>query len=424
MYNFDIIKIMIDANGNITETNISISDVATVLKATSSDDGTLCTHPNINMFSKYKPTRFSGTKQGVSGLGPLISSTDTEAQKLEKIRAFKALQYRSDNFNCGISVATYPNWTYANRDKDGELNGWVYEKPTGGASSPYRIHDFSLYCHKASPPLTGFYCDSQTVNEKIHITGALNMQSGNTLSLAIGDISTLDDYGICFLVTDKNGKQVPYENEENLSSLDVWFDCKQYALAEGTCKVYPYLKNHRSKLMALLPYAKELTFEYMTRVTELQISWNASGGVGGNENTKFDTGTMSVDYTFYLINNGAGSYDFTNCNLHIIAPANIDEYINNKITAIRGNVTKNLGTISVPQGTTKAITGSVFCASVWNDLESVRNGNVYKECYIVVTIGNYSQATYKLEPYNLTQFDRVATSNDNVGGGGGNGSRE
>lgn len=394
---------MSNNNGRISAP-VGIDDIRRTLGANTTDLGQLCKHPNINMWAKYKPTRYEGS-------GP----TTVSSNPIANLEAFQALQYKAGG-DCGIDVPIQGSLEHALALKDNKLNGWSYVRPSGGPSSPYRQGDFHRYLHTASPPLTGFYCDSQTVNEKIHITGALNMQSGNTLSLAIGDISSLDGFGIGVLITDKNGKQVPCISDDDSSVLDVWLDCKQKALAEGTCTAYPFLTNGR--MYALIPYATELSFEYMTKVTQLQISWNVSGG---DVNTHFDIDLMSIDYTFYIINNGAGSYDFTNCTMYIIAPVNIDEYIKNGTTGIRGNTSKNLGTISVPQGTTKTITGSVLCNSIWNDLESVRNGNVYKECYIVLKIGN-AQNVYTAPTYNLVQFLRTANSNDNVGSGG-NGSR-
>ena len=44
-------------------TNISTTLVGTTLGTSSRDVGTLCTHPNINPLSKYKPVRSIGMNQ-------------------------------------------------------------------------------------------------------------------------------------------------------------------------------------------------------------------------------------------------------------------------------------------------------------------------------------------------------------------------
>ena len=94
-------------------TGISTSLVANTIGAGSNDVGTLCTHPNINKWSKWKPVR----SNKVTGL----TVTDIE------------------NLSSGLSRL--------------DMYEVVYLKPTGDASSPYRLGDFRNYNHSATQPV-------------------------------------------------------------------------------------------------------------------------------------------------------------------------------------------------------------------------------------------------------------------------------
>jgi hypothetical protein len=105
----------------LPNTNISTSLVGTTIGSGSRDVGTLCTHQNINKWSKRKPFRDNVVKQeGLywwrrSGISPNIRS--------------------------GLYI---PN---------GVDQTWSYSKPTGGINSPYRLGDFRGYEPSAYPTI-------------------------------------------------------------------------------------------------------------------------------------------------------------------------------------------------------------------------------------------------------------------------------
>jgi len=85
------------------------------------DLATLCKHPNINMWSYKKPV------QDVSVIG--------------------LTEFLSTNLNCGILFAETPA-----HNGIGYYNT-LYQKPAGGAASPYRSGDFRGYNHQALPEI-------------------------------------------------------------------------------------------------------------------------------------------------------------------------------------------------------------------------------------------------------------------------------
>lgn len=107
----------------LPNTNISVAMVKSELGAATNDVGQLCTHPNVNKWSKYKPVRHSSIE-------PL-----TEAQKA--------------SMNYGLTMPLLS----ASSAKT-SLATWDYARPRGGVNNePYRLSDFSGYNHNAGAPL-------------------------------------------------------------------------------------------------------------------------------------------------------------------------------------------------------------------------------------------------------------------------------
>lgn len=103
----------------LPNTNISTSLVGETLATSSRDVGTLCTHPSINMWSKWKPVKYK-TYSGITN---------------------SILQ----NVNYGLKPpAPTTNYVTAVNAK------WIYDKPLGGSNQPYRLGDFRNYNHNAS----------------------------------------------------------------------------------------------------------------------------------------------------------------------------------------------------------------------------------------------------------------------------------
>lgn len=120
---------------------ISISDISTVLGVSSCDLGSLCKHENVNKWAKYKPVihRNVGelTKDELrsTNMG-LVPSRNT----LAETSADKNINQISGGWEAIVNGSTE----------------WTYNKPTGGATSPYRIADFRGYVHNTQPPVVGF----------------------------------------------------------------------------------------------------------------------------------------------------------------------------------------------------------------------------------------------------------------------------
>lgn len=96
-------------------------DIFDVLGVYGNDLGTVCVSPAVNMWSKYKPTRYAK-------IGIMSDADFAAAQYSLNIPVFYSLHELGQAILAGTSV-------------------WGYNKPQGGSASPYRLTDFNGYEH-------------------------------------------------------------------------------------------------------------------------------------------------------------------------------------------------------------------------------------------------------------------------------------
>ena len=123
----------------LPNTNISVAMVKAELGAATNDVGRLCIHPNINMWSKWKPVRY-----------PSVSPI-TQAQ-------LEASKY-------GITFNPYANIGAVKTAYGNSSVVWSYDKPRGGLyNEPYRLTDFTNYEKNAIPAISGAFVTPQAQN--------------------------------------------------------------------------------------------------------------------------------------------------------------------------------------------------------------------------------------------------------------------
>ena len=122
-------------------TNISTTLVGTTLGTSSRDVGTLCTHPAINILSRYKPIR----------IPVIVTSTNWEKGSINA-------DYYNGKINYGISKPSRVLESIENKIGQPPVyvpitqsyikDKWEYIRPNGGTyptGNPYRIGDFRGY---------------------------------------------------------------------------------------------------------------------------------------------------------------------------------------------------------------------------------------------------------------------------------------
>lgn len=146
---------------NTISAPVAIDDVKSVLGESSNDVGTLCKSTNINMWSKKKPVRLSNPFPDINGTW-----------------------YRADDDDLGIQINKGANTNLGTLYAGASF---VYKRPGGGSSQPYRMSDFIGYNHDAKPFL---YCES--LGSVVTIDAFTGEVSTNILNIQKGDISLYD----------------------------------------------------------------------------------------------------------------------------------------------------------------------------------------------------------------------------------------
>ena len=164
----------------LPNTNITTTLVGQTLGTSSRDVGGLCRHVNINKWSKWKPV-ISNKHTGMT------------AEDMAATQFGLSIPFFSDRADLISFYTSTPAGT------------WPYAKPTGGASSPYRLGDFRNYEHGASR----FY-NVMIPNEEIG-TGGVTVQlvpAFNSGGITWSDFSGIDLNLLHFCATGSNGNTV------------------------------------------------------------------------------------------------------------------------------------------------------------------------------------------------------------------------
>ena len=160
---------MANSNGIISGSVRQIADVKTVLSESVNTLSGLCKSTKINMWAKYKPVQFTGTRSTTWWKGRLLDC-GIEPYKLSS----------------RTSVADIVNHC------DGTANGWSYYGRPNGSTYPYRLLDFQGYNHNATPPISSFRLGASTIAPGTTLSAFIVVRySSNSDMLSLSDIDVL-----------------------------------------------------------------------------------------------------------------------------------------------------------------------------------------------------------------------------------------
>lgn len=171
-------------NGKITSP-VSVDDVKSVLGESSNDLAALCKSSKINVWAKYKPTVFPSP--------------------------FPDNWYKAKDGNFGLNITVdnaKSNWKdlVAEYSKANNGYGTLYDKPTGGASSPFRLGDFRGYFHNANPEVKDYLSTNVFIRESDtnQILTLFNPVSVDGLQISYFDFAAFKDKYFGYIITDKS----------------------------------------------------------------------------------------------------------------------------------------------------------------------------------------------------------------------------
>lgn len=149
----------------LSSSGITVSAVKTALGVSNNNVGGLCTDDAINPWSRWKPISLNAT-----------TLTDT--------------LLANANYGITIKYSTTAAGLLTLVKNNSNL-GYVYNRPAGLATSPYRLGDFRNYEHNAILPVESFYKDA----DEVPINGVSSSYSTNIEGLALEtptDLTSVD----------------------------------------------------------------------------------------------------------------------------------------------------------------------------------------------------------------------------------------
>ena len=209
------------SNNKITAP-VSIDDLKNLFGEGSGDLATLCTSQKINVWAKYKPTVFPSpfpddwykAKDGNYGLNITVDN---------RVSSWSAL------------VAEY------SKPKNGYSN--IYIRPSGGATSPYRLGDFRGYNHNAKPEISDYLAATNYLEDsQISLSVAYNVVTADGDQVSYNAIEAFKDLYFGYVITDISGKTLKLlATASTTSSYEVRIAAR--TLLAGNYRLYPMFCN-------------------------------------------------------------------------------------------------------------------------------------------------------------------------------------
>ena len=221
------------SNNKITAP-VSVDDVKSLLGESSNDLATLCKSSKINVWAKYKPTDYNAAftdnwskgKDGNYGLNITVDN---------RVSSWSAL----------VAEYSKPNNGYSN----------IYKRPSGGATSPYRLGDFRGYNHKAKPEISDYLAATNYIEDSpISLSVAYNAITVDGDQVSYKDVEVYKGLYFGYVITDISGKTLKLlATASTTSSYEVRIAAR--TLLAGNYRLYPmfcnvdYSTNHTLRAM-------------------------------------------------------------------------------------------------------------------------------------------------------------------------------
>lgn len=314
-------------NNGIVSAPISIGEVSNLIGAGTNDIGALCTSSNINKWARYKPVVNASLDSSNDGKG--------------------------GDGNYGFAIVTATSLSTLVSSFDNVMNGWTYVKPSGGASSPYRLGDFRGYNHRALPPIGDFAeVATHSVSTELQLTA---LSSEDSTVVPLYDVAAMKVSGNApyFGVAIKIGSDAfdwvtNSERFNGAGSIKIPADYFPANKNGQTVTVYPILStvartskaaSQPTSKFCLVPNMKSLSFalqtatadfngailvEYNTAKTQISVSGTITKNRDVTANNVYIYVKFATSDDSTTLSSGELSYHLVNQTLSVGTSANID----------------------------------------------------------------------------------------------------
>lgn len=238
----------------------------------------LCTHINVNKWSKYKPVVNDN----------IFTSVSPE-------------WWLGNDGKCGLKITEYGTLAALIAAYNSGTIDWAYQKPTGGAASPYRLTDFKGYYHDATSPLLDWSSNEYALNIASDSTLLVSMQTraiDAIKSINLFNISDFRDWYFGAVMT--NGAVVKACScATTVLDADFNVNIPIFGTPIGEYDLYPFISNlpidkNPTKFVALDGFTKKITQIYNSQYSITIIA-------------NWDVYLTTCSYTINIQNRGRAS---------------------------------------------------------------------------------------------------------------------
>ena len=226
---------MANSNGKITAPVRLPTDVAAVLGISATDLATACTSSAINMWAKYKPVAKN------------LIDTVTGQWDSANNKWLSSATWWKGNGNTdigGISPLQFNTFSQLLSFYDGGMNGWTYTRPSGGASTPYRLQDFAGYNHNAPKAIENFYIAAEIRQHgQFTASAMMSMPDPNADYISLADFTSAAFSDLYWGVAFYSGTTFKCKltaDTAGVAQIESTFSGAAVTLPIGTYKVYPF----------------------------------------------------------------------------------------------------------------------------------------------------------------------------------------
>ena len=347
----DIRDTLADGGGSVS------NDTTTFFKSTA----------KINWASKRKPVRY---------IEPFCQDFDSSKPN------YDPEWWQSNDGNCGLTLGTAPSFAKIIEILDGtdDMNGWVYNLPLGGSTSPYRLGDFAGYSAVAKPMAHEFYCPEKVENRAASTLQAICMfNRENDSSLSFADFPNIKDYHFGIIVRKNNSTlQQRVISETTIGEGGLYAEISTNGLQTGTWRVYPFIAQNPlgqfdadiANYYYTLPMIKPRDVEIVASFISIMLS------------AEKVSGQLKITYEITVYNTTGTDYTFNNntvrCRFATNGYLDALEAGEQEIKLADGLVAKGNTTTVLASGTFSLISQEVYDnPRVWYMLNSgAYNGSV------------------------------------------------
>ena len=216
---------------------VSISDIQDALGVSSSVNklGQLCTDSNINMWSKYKPIKYSSKT--------IMSQYDSTNNNWNS----NSTWWRGYDGKCGFTPYSSNTLSDIISNTTGGMNGWSYTGTPTGSTYPYRQADFIGYNPDAVPMLSSFQCNSEIkANGNFYASCIIPLPDDN---ITMGDIIVNGNslyFGV--VITNSSGTILKQVTNNTAGVAGVSFTFPSSIGVGNGYKCYPFLATNPIEL--------------------------------------------------------------------------------------------------------------------------------------------------------------------------------